>query len=186
MEKERLPPGQRWVERPIVYDIAPILAVDLGRFRLRLAGEVENPVELSWEEILGLEKATVRADFHCVTTWSVPDLTWEGVLTRAIVQLVRPRPSVAWVIAHGREGYATNVPYDHFVREESLLASRLNGAPLSPENGYPLRLVIPSLYAWKSAKYLSHLEFLTELRRGFWEARGYHDRGNPWREERYR
>lgn len=181
-----LPVGQRWVEKPVRYDIGPVPGVDLSGFRLRLFGAVERPCELSWDEVLALPQAEVRADFHCVTGWSVPDVRWEGVLTQEIIRLVRPHPDVTWVMAHGREGYTTNVPYAAFQEGRSLLAHRMNGVPLPPEHGFPLRLVIPSLYAWKSAKYLEALEFLTGLRRGYWETRGYHDVGNPWRGERYR
>jgi DMSO/TMAO reductase YedYZ molybdopterin-dependent catalytic subunit len=182
----RLPVGQQWVEKPIRYDIGPVPGFDLSRFRLRLLGAVERPGELTWDEFLRLPQATVQADFHCVTGWSVPSLAWGGVLAGAIVDLVRPRPDVLWVVAHGREGYTTNVPYPQFHDERSLLAHRLNGAPLRPEHGAPLRLVVPSLYAWKSAKYLEALEFLPSLRRGYWEERGYHDVGDPWRGERFR
>lgn len=186
MLREPLPTGQRWVEKPVPYDIGPVPVLDLPRFRLRLYGEIENPCELSWEDLLRLPQVAVRADFHCVTGWSVQDLVWEGIPTHTIVELVRPTSSVAWVMAHGREGYTTSVPYARFLREGSLLAHRLNGAPLPAEHGHPLRLVVPSLYAWKSAKYLAALEFLSDLRRGHWEARGYHDVGDPWREERFR
>ncbi|SQD93215.1 Oxidoreductase molybdopterin binding protein [Candidatus Bipolaricaulis anaerobius] len=186
MMPARLPVGQRWVEKPIPYDIGPVPDIALPRFRLRLFGAVGHPGELSWDELLRLPQTTVQADFHCVTGWSVPDLVWEGIPTGAIVDLVRPHPGVTWVIAYGREGYTTNVPYPQFQDAHSLLAHRLNGAPLPPEHGAPLRLVVPSLYAWKSAKYLSALEFLTSFRRGHWEARGYHDVGDPWREERFR
>ena len=103
MFEERLPPGQRWINRPVVYDIGPVPPVDLGSFRLRLFGEVENPLELSWREILALPKAAVTRDFHCVTTWSAKGLSWEGVASRTIVELVRPKPAVTWVMAHGRE-----------------------------------------------------------------------------------
>jgi len=185
MFEGRLPPGQRWIEQLVVYDIGPVPPVDLGSFRLRLFGEVENPLGLSWRDILALPKAAVTRDFHCVTTWSVKGLSWQGVAGRTIVELVRPKPAVTWVMARGRDGYSTNVPYGDLLREGSLLAYRLNGAPIPAENGYPLRLVVPSLYAWKSAKYLEGLEFLAPLRRGYWEARGYHDRGDPWREERW-
>lgn len=183
--EERLPPRQTWVPRPIVYDVGPVPKVDLSNFRLELFGEVENPLELSWEGVLALPQVAVTCDFHCVTGWSVKDLAWEGVPARTIVELVRPKTEVAWVMAHGREGYTANVPYEHFSREGGLLALRLCGEPLTPENGYPLRLVIPSLYAWKSVKYLVGLEFLVGLRRGYWETRGYHSAGDPWREERF-
>ncbi|MCR4391923.1 MAG: sulfite oxidase-like oxidoreductase [Candidatus Acetothermia bacterium] len=183
---DRLPPGQRWVDRPIPFDIGPVPPADLARFRLRLYGSVAHPVELSWAELLRLPNTVVTQDFHCVTGWSVRDLVWEGVSTRVLADLVRPTSDVRWVMAYGREGYSTNIPYGHFLAAGSLVAYRLNGAALPLEHGHPLRLVIPSLYAWKSAKYLTALEFLTEFRRGYWEERGYHDVGDPWREERYR
>ena len=181
---ERLPPGQRWVEHLIPYDIGPVPGLDMARYRLKLTGAVAQPVELTWEQFLALRHTQVRQDFHCVTGWSVRDLEWEGVPTRAVVDLVRPHADVRWVLAVGREGYTTNVPYDHFLRENSLLAHRLSGKPLAPENGAPVRLVVPSLYAWKSAKYLVELRFMPEMSRGFWEERGYHDVGDPWQEQR--
>ncbi len=182
----KLPPGQRWIEGLIVYDIGPVPPLDLQNFRLRLFGAVANPQELRWEDLLALPQAQVRADFHCVEGWSVPDLLWEGVLGATIVDLVRPEPDVAWVVAHGREGYTTNVPFSYLLRPDTILAHSLNGKPLPLEHGWPLRLVVPSLYAWKSAKYLVALEFRRDLRRGYWEERGYHDVGDPWREERRR
>ncbi|MEW6216171.1 MAG: molybdopterin-dependent oxidoreductase [Candidatus Bipolaricaulota bacterium] len=181
-----LPVGQRWIEAPVPYDIGPVPDVDPSRFRLHLFGAVERPCEISWDELLRLPQAMVEADFHCVTGWSVPGVRWEGVRPREIVDRVRPCPDVVWVMAHGREGYTTNVPYAQFQDASSLLAHRMNGVPLLPEHGHPLRLVIPSLYAWKSAKYVVALEFLPDLRRGYWEARGYHDIGDPWRGERFR
>lgn len=168
-----------------MYDVGVVLPMDLGNFRLRITGALENPLELSWQELLGLPKVEATEDFHCVDGWSVRGLRWEGVPTRVIVDLVRPKVGVQWVMAYGREGYSTSVPYGHLLREGSLLAWGLNGQPLPPEHGSPLRLVVPSLYAWKSAKYLTGLEFLTEHRRGYWEERGYHDVGDPWQEERY-
>lgn len=182
----KLPPGQRWIEELIVYDIGPVPPSNLQDFRLRLFGAVAHPRELGWSDLIALPQAQVRADFHCVEGWSVPDLLWEGVLGTTIVELVRPEPEVAWVVAHGRDGYTTNVPFAYFARPDTVLAHSLNGKPLPPEHGWPLRLVVPSLYAWKSAKYLVALEFRKDLRRGYWEERGYHDVGDPWREERRR
>lgn len=169
-----------------MYDIGAVPPTDLVRFRLRIFGEVERSAELSWEEVLALPQAQVRADLHCVEGWSVPDLLWEGVPSSTIIDLVRPKPGVAWVFAHCQEGYTTNVPYHYFSQPTTILALKLNGDPLSKEHGFPLRLVVPSLYAWKSAKYLVALEFLAQLKRGYWEERGYHDVGDPWREERHR
>jgi len=185
MAQAKLPPGQEWVERPIVYDIAAVPPVDLATFRLRLYGAVAEPVDLSWAAIAALPHERVVRDFHCVTTWSVRSVAWEGVLTSELIRLVRPDPDVRWVLARGRDGYTTSVPYDGFSRPDSLVAVRMNGEVLPREHGFPLRLVIPSLYAWKSAKYLDAIEFRRDLSRGFWENRGYHDRGDPWLEERF-
>lgn len=186
MQERKLPPGQSWREDLVVYDIAPPPPLDLARFRLRLFGRVRVPCELSWEDLQKLPRQRIRADFHCVEGWSVPDLLWEGIPTSALLYLVQPDPGCAWVVAHGQEGYTTNIPFPYFSRPDTLLAFSLNEKPLPPEHGGPLRLVVPSLYGWKSAKYLVALEFLDELRRGFWEERGYHDVGDPWREERRR
>ncbi|MCS7239861.1 MAG: molybdopterin-dependent oxidoreductase [Candidatus Bipolaricaulota bacterium] len=184
MTEKKLPPGQSWRNDLVVYDINAVPPLDLKDYRLRLFGRLRNPCTLSWEELQGLPRVQVRADFHCVEGWSVPDLVWEGVPASAIVFLTRPEPDVVWVLVHGYDGYTTNVPFAYFARPDTLLAFSLNGAPLPPHHGWPLRLVVPSLYAWKSAKYLVALEFLSELRRGYWEEKGYHDVGDPWREER--
>lgn len=183
---ERLPPGQRWIDVPIVYDIARVPPVDLSEYRLRITGAVERETSLSCQDLGSLRRVQLTRDFHCVTRWSVKDVRWEGVMTKVLIELVRPAADVAWVMAQGRDGYATNVPYEYFVKEDSLLATHMNGETLAPQHGYPLRLVIPSLYAWKSAKYVMELEFLTALRRGFWEKHRYHDVGDPRREERFR
>ncbi len=183
---ERLPPGQRWIDEPIVYDIAHVPPIDLSEARLLLTGAVANERELTWADLVALPRIAVTRDFHCVTRWSVKDVEWEGIATRTLTDLAMPLPGVTWVLAVCREGYTTGVPYERFIAEDSLVATRMNGEPLRPEHGCPLRLVVPSLYAWKYAKYLTELRFLTERRRGFWEERGYHDVGDPWREERFR
>ena len=183
---ERLPPGQRWIDEPIVYDIAHAAPIELSEARLRLTGAVANERELTWADLEGLPRIEVTRDFHCVTRWSVKDIAWRGIATRTLVDLARPLPGVTWVLALCREGYTTGIPYERFVAEDSLVATHMNDKPLAPEHGQPLRLVVPSLYAWKYAKYLAELRFLAERRRGFWEERGYHDVGDPWREERFR
>lgn len=182
----KLPPGQKWIEWPLVYDIGPVPDLRLEEFELRVEGAVERPLRLRWEEFLALPQAEVKADFHCVTQWSVPELRWEGVLATTLTSRCRPLPEATWVMAWGREGYSTPIPLEYFLREDTILAHRLNGKPLPPEHGWPLRLVVPSLYAWKSAKYLVRLEFLTEKKLGYWEKRGYHEVGDPWRQERFR
>ncbi|MGB9756920.1 MAG: molybdopterin-dependent oxidoreductase [Candidatus Bipolaricaulaceae bacterium] len=186
MPEKRIPPGQSFREDLIVYDIASVPPLKLEDFRLRLFGQVRNPQDLSWEDLQKLPRLQVRADFHCVEGWGVPDLLWEGVPASAILYLVQPEPAVQWVLAHGRDGYTTNLPFPYFARPDTILAFSLNGEPLPWEHGWPLRLIVPSLYAYKSAKYLVALEFSAELKRGYWEERGYHDVGDIWREERRR
>jgi DMSO/TMAO reductase YedYZ molybdopterin-dependent catalytic subunit len=183
---ERLPSGQRWLDEPIVYDVANVPPVNLSTYVLSVLGAVAHPAALSWEELLSLPCVELVRDFHCVTTWSVRDIKWEGVRTRELVDRVAPDPDARWVLVSGRDGYTTNMPIEDFSRPDSLLAYRMNGAEIPPDHGHPLRLVVPALYAWKSAKYVERIEFLTHLKRGYWEERGYHDRGDPWREERYR
>ncbi|MFC2083048.1 molybdopterin-dependent oxidoreductase [Candidatus Bipolaricaulota bacterium] len=183
---ERLPAGQRWIEDPVVYVIAAVMPLDSKDYSLRVSGLVQSPNLLSWQRLLDLPCSRIVRDFHCVTTWSVKDVVWEGVRTQHLLDVVSSDPDVRWVIAHGRDGYVTNVPFEHFSHPDSLLAYRMSDGPLSLEHGQPLRLVIPSLYAWKSAKHVNHLEFVSSLRRGFWEQRGYHDRGDPWKQERFR
>lgn len=181
----RVPPGQRVVEGfPILhYDGVP--RIDLAAWRLRLYGLVEAPLHLTWEELLALPQASIRADFHCVTTWSKLGNLWEGVAFGELAARARPRPEAAHVLAHCYDGFTTNVPLEVLMDEDVLLARRHNGADLTPDHGWPLRLVVPKRYAWKSAKWVSGLEFLARDRPGFWEQRGYHNRGDPWQEERY-
>jgi len=183
---QRLPSGQRWMDAPLVYDIGAVPPVDLADYRLRIHGAAASSLDLSWEDILALPRATIVRDFHCVTFWSVRDVAWEGLRVRDLLDRVVPDPEARWVLVRGRDGYSTSVPIEDFSRPDNLFAYRMNGAPILPEHGHPLRLVIPSLYAWKSAKYVDEVEFIAHLHRGFWEERGYHDRGDPWREERYR
>jgi len=180
------PPGQAYVDTFPIYDITPNLPLfDSTKWRFRVWGAVENPVEWTWDELMQLSAIEVVADFHCVTKWSKKALVWEGVPTREIVKLVHPEPDVVQVMAHCSEGYTTNVPLEYLSMEDSLLAFSLNGEPLTPEHGAPLRLLVPQLYAWKSAKYLQGLEFQAEWEPGFWERRGYHLIGDPWEEQRY-
>ncbi len=184
--KDRLPPGQRWIKAPIVYDIVDeIPDWDMEKYRFKVWGKVENPIELTYEELLKLPSAEVVADFHCVTRWSVPEIVWEGVLTRDLLDIVKPKENAKHVLVHCLEGYTTNVPIEYLYKEDSLLAYKMFGKPLPKRHGYPLRLVIPQLYAWKSAKYVWGLEFLENLVPGYWEERGYHFVGDPWKEERF-
>ncbi|RMH80357.1 MAG: sulfite oxidase-like oxidoreductase [Acidobacteria bacterium] len=186
LREDRLPPGQRWISAPIVYDIVDhIPDWDMESYRFKVWGEVENPLELTYTQILSMPSVELLADFHCVTRWSVKDVLWEGVQTRYILELVKPKTHANFVLLHCLEGYTTNLPLSYLWEEDSLLAFKMQGKPIPKEHGYPLRLVVPKLYAWKSAKYVWGMELLREDVPGFWEQRGYNMRGDPWREERY-
>jgi len=186
LREDRLPPGQKWISQPIVYDIVNDLPDwDLSSYKFKVWGEVENPIELSYEELLALPSVELVADFHCVTRWSVKEILWEGVQTRLVMEMVKPKDSVSFVLVHCLEGYTTNMPLSYLFEEDSILAYKMYGKPIPKRHGFPLRLVVPKLYAWKSAKYVWGLEILREDVPGFWEKRGYHMRGDPWKEERY-
>ncbi len=180
------PSGQRYVDDFPIYDITPQRPIfDEKTYRFRAWGAVKKPVQFTWKQLMELPWREVVADFHCVTGWSKKALRWRGVPARSIVEAVRPEEDVLQAMAHCLEGYTTNVPLEYLYLEDSLLAFELNGEPLSPEHGAPLRLLVPQLYAWKSAKYLSGLEFQDNWVGGFWEKRGYHLVGDPWEEQRY-
>jgi DMSO/TMAO reductase YedYZ molybdopterin-dependent catalytic subunit len=147
---------------------------------------VKEVVKLGWEEIQRLSHVRVWRGFHCVMTWSVRGIAWDGVPACALLERAPIERGACWVLARSRDGYSASIPIAAFTRRGSLIADRMNGKPLATEHGAPAWLVVPSLYAWKSAKYVEKLEFLSERRPGLWEERGYHDRGDPWREERFR
>lgn len=181
----RIPPGQVITQKFPVYDIGPRPVFNREKWRFTISGEVKEKKTITWDEFMILPKVEVIADFHCVTKWSKQNMLWEGVSTRTIYDLVEPNPDANYLMIHCMEGYTTNVPVEDFLKEDSLFAYNLNGRPLEPEHGFPLRLVIPQLYAWKSAKYVSGIEFMIEDEPGFWELRGYHMYGDPWREQRF-
>lgn len=182
----RLPPGQtltlKW---PVLHEGA-IPQFDPMGWDLTVAGLVANPFRLTWDEFKGLPRKRVKADFHCVTTWSKFDNEWEGVPFRAIAEQAEPKPEAKHVMIRADSGYTTNVPLEDLMRDDVLLADWHAPEPLTAEHGGPLRLVVPHLYAWKSAKWLRGFDFLAEDRAGFWEQVGYHMYGDPFREQRYR
>jgi len=182
----RLPPGQKWIKAPIVYDIVDELPDwDMKSYKFKVWGEVEKPLELSYESLLTLPSVELVADFHCVTGWSVKEVIWEGIQTKEILKRVKPKDNALYVLVHCLEGYTTSLPIEYLWEEDSILAYKMYGKPLPKRHGYPLRLVVPKLYAWKSAKYVWGLEILDRLVPGYWEIRGYHAVGDPWKEERY-
>lgn len=183
---ERVPPGQR-----VVGDLFPVMTAgttpgfDIGEWDLRVRGLVENPLRLSYEEFERLPWVEVVADMHCVTTWSKLDNVWGGVQASYLLGLASPRPEARFVSVFCDGGYTTNVPLAELYEEDALFATHHDGEPLTPGHGHPLRMVIPRLYGWKSAKWVRSIELLSEDRPGFWEENGYHSYGDPWREQRY-
>ncbi|MDB5512115.1 MAG: sulfite oxidase-like oxidoreductase [Enterovirga sp.] len=184
-ESERLPPGQHLVRNWPVLDLGLQPTVSPERFRLKVFGAVEKPVILDWAAFMALPQSHVVSDIHCVTTWSRYDNPWDGVFTRDVLAAVWPKPEARFVVLHSHDGYTTNLPLADFAVEDAILAHAWEGRPLEAEHGGPVRLVVPHLYFWKSAKWLQAIELTVADRPGFWEERGYHERGDPWREQRY-
>jgi DMSO/TMAO reductase YedYZ molybdopterin-dependent catalytic subunit len=181
----RLPPGQYLTEKWPVLHAGSVPDTDLATWDFRVFGEVENPITLSWEELTALPKAENVQDIHCVTRWSRFDARFGGVHWREVAELVRPKPSARFVVAHAEQGFTSNVPLEFLEDDNALLATEADGEPLTPEHGWPLRLVIPGKYFWKSAKWLRGIELRATDEPGFWERYGYHNDADPWREERY-
>jgi DMSO/TMAO reductase YedYZ molybdopterin-dependent catalytic subunit len=184
-ERARLPPGQRLVKDWPVLDLGVTPRADLDKWRLQVDGLVENPVILRWADFNALPQVRLGSDIHCVTGWSRYDNRWDGVSAADILALVRPQPAARHVVFHSRDGYTTNVRLDRFAGQDVLIAHSWDGRPLPPEHGGPARVVMPRWYFWKSAKWVRRIELIAEDRPGYWEVRGYHNEGDPWREERY-
>jgi len=187
LRAERIPPGQSRTKKWPILDASGAPAIDLARWRLRLAGLVGKDVEWNWEEFVKLARTKVFADFHCVTRWSRLGNLWEGISTRHLLELAGgARPEARFVIAYGYDrGFSTNLSLADFLADDALVAIQHDGEAISTEHGGPARLIVPRLYAWKSAKWLARIELVEHDRPGFWEANGYHMRGNPWAQERY-
>ncbi len=184
-QADRLPPGQRLVEKWPVLDLGIQPDVSKDSWKLSVDGAVENPVVWDWEMFAGQPQTSLVSDIHCVTTWSRYDNRWEGVSSAHLLDVVKPKPEAKYLIFHSYDGYTTNVTLEAFRDEEVLLAHSWEGAPLSREHGAPVRIVIPKWYFWKSAKWIQRIEFSAVDQPGFWEVRGYNNEGNPWKEDRY-
>jgi DMSO/TMAO reductase YedYZ molybdopterin-dependent catalytic subunit len=185
-EGHRLPPGQ--------YDVGgswPVLTaeatpkVELEQWRLTVDGLVERPTTWSWDEIHAVTGSTYSGDIHCVTTWSKFDVVFRGVSVDELLAAAGPLPNAGFVMAHSSTGYTTNLPIEDVTDGKAWVAWEVDGRPLPRQHGGPARLLVPHLYFWKSAKWVSRLELMAEDRAGFWEQNGYHDRGDPWLEQRY-
>jgi DMSO/TMAO reductase YedYZ molybdopterin-dependent catalytic subunit len=186
MKREgRLPPGQSLTLKWPVLHYADVPRFDPEIWEFQTSGLVGAPLRLAWKEFLALPRVQVSSDFHCVTRWSRFDNHWEGVPFRTISELTRPAPEARHVMFHTSEGYATNVPLSDLLAGDVLFALKHDGEPLTPEHGGPMRLVVPKLYGWKSAKWVRGLEFLSEDRAGFWEQNGYHMHADPFKKQRF-
>ena len=186
---QRLPPRQALTRKWPVLHAGPTPRFDRAAWTFHVFGLVERPWQCTYDEFLALPRVEVHADMHCVTRWSKLDNVWEGVSTRAIISKVTLKPEAKFVMIHCEHGFSTNLPLDDFLGEDCLFAWKHNGVDLDPDHGYPLRLVVPRLYAWKSAKWVRGVEFMAQDQPGFWERwehGGYHLRGDPWAEERFR
>lgn len=182
---DRVPPGQKLTDKWPVLHWGSVPGFDIADWTFTISGLVSERRELTWEEFQRLPRVKVFSDIHCVTTWSKLDNLWEGVSTGVIKELVDILPEAGFVIVHGVGGFTTNLSLDDFFQPDVLFALKHDGKSISPEHGYPVRLIVPRLYFWKSAKWVNGVEFIAEDRPGFWESNGYHNRGDPWKEERY-
>jgi len=186
MQELNSPPNQRFIKSFIIYAEFGIPNVDLSSYKLTIKGNVGNPLSFTYEELLKLPRKEIIADFHCVTGWSVKSVKWEGIPFKFLTELAKVKNNSKWVMFYCLDGYSTIVPYDNVLEDNAILALYMNGEKLTIKHGFPARPLIPSLYGWKSAKWLNRIEFLDEYVDGYWEERGYHKRGNVWNEERFK
>lgn len=182
---DRLPPGQYLTKKWPVLSYESTPRFDAQKYRFKVWGAVVNPLELTWEELLALPRTQLTTDIHCVTTWSRYDNQWEGIHIRELLARVQPTEQAQFVMAHSFTGYTTNLPLSALADDDVMIALKHDGADLEPQHGGPVRLLVPKLYFYKSAKWLSGLEFMDRDRPGFWEIRGYSNSADPWKEERY-
>lgn len=181
---DRVPPGQRLATGFPVLTYGDTPHVDRANWQFRVWGLAQEKT-FSWDDFMAMPQSEFTADFHCVTTWSKLDVKWIGVKVTDFMNAIEVDPKAVHVMEHCYGGYTTNIAMEDFVREENFFAHTLFGEPLPADHGGPMRLVVPHLYAWKSAKWINGLEFLAKEDLGFWERNGYHHRGDPWKEERY-
>lgn len=184
-ERDRLPPGQQLVKDWPVLDLGITPTVTPQKFRLDIDGAVENRLSLKLDEFMALPQTESVSDMHCVTQWSSYDNRWVGVSARTLVAMVKPREEVKHVIFTSFDGYTTNIRLDQFDQPDVFLVHSWEGKPLTAEHGGPVRVLVPRLYLWKSAKWIQRVHFTISDHKGFWEVRGYHNNTDPWLEERY-
>ena len=179
------PPGQFVTDKFPVLTFGPTPRIDLDAWQFKVFGLVDEEITLDWQQFNDLPQVTLDAEFHCVTQWSKLQNTWQGILFTDVMKLVAPKSEAKFVMAHCYGGYTTNVSLDVLVDDDVMFAHSHDGAPLTPQHGGPMRLVVPKRYGWKSAKWVNGIEFMAEDEPGFWEMRGYHMEGDPWKEERF-
>jgi DMSO/TMAO reductase YedYZ molybdopterin-dependent catalytic subunit len=181
----RVPPGQYATEKWPVLHYGGVPRFDPATWDFRVFGLVEEPLRLTYDELRAAPAVTITCDIHCVTAWSRLGMTFEGVPVRTVLERAKVRPEAKFVMVHADQAYETNLPLHYLWADDALLAWRADGKDLTPDHGWPLRLVVPRLYFWKSAKWVRGFEVLATDRPGFWERNGYHMHGDPWKEERY-
>ena len=185
IDPSRLPPGQYFTERFPVLHVGDVPTYDMATWDLRVFGLVDHDLTLTWDELRALPATEVTTDIHCVTKWSKFDTVWKGVRVRDLLDLAGRKSSATHVVGHAEFGYTANLPLDDVLHDDDLVAYEFDGAPLEPQHGFPVRLFIPRLYFWKSVKWLRAIELVDRDQPGFWERNGYHNVGDPWREQRY-
>ena len=185
IDPARLPPGQSPTQKFPVLSIGPEPDLDTATWSLSVHGLVAQPFALRWEELLALPQTELTTDLHCVTRWSKFDTRWTGVAVRDLLARAEPRPAATHVLIHAHGGYTTNLPLAALLDDDVLIAHSFDGLPLEREHGGPARLLVPRRYLWKSAKWVSAIEVLDHDEPGIWERNGYHNEGDPWREERH-
>ncbi len=183
--RNRVPPGQKATNKWPVLHFGGVPKIDEAKWTLRVFGLVEQERTLSFEDFSRLPAIRVLSDIHCVTRWTKLDNIWDGVSTGALKEIVKLLPEARFVIVHGAPAYTTNLTVDDFFQPDVLLATSHDGEHINAKHGGPVRLVVPRLYFWKSAKWVTGIEFVARDAPGFWESRGYHNHGDPWIEERY-
>lgn len=183
--ERRLPPGQSLTRKWPVLHVGSIPAFDPAAWDFTMWGLVKEPKRFTWAEFSALPTVQQTSDMHCVTHWSKFDSTFEGIPIGEIMKHVELLPEARYVLVHADPGYTTNLPLADLLADDVMLALKYEGQPLAPEHGYPVRLLVPRLYLWKSAKWVRGFEFMAGDRAGFWEQYGYHPHGDPWQEERF-
>ena len=183
--ENRLPPGQHVTSGFPVLDLGIRPDISREKWRLDVSGLVEDPKTFNWEEFNALPRFEDVSDFHCVTTWSKFDCRWSGVAFFTLAEIVKPKPEVKHVLFTSYDGYSTNARLEDCIDDDVLIATQFDGLPISREHGGPARVILPKLYAWKGAKFVRSIEFLSEDRLGFWELRGYSNTADPWTEDRF-